>query len=79
MKLARAFGIASFLALASLACSGLPTDMGGITLPSADLTEPWSGLDLPLDGGNVLHSDGTSLSVQFEGEKVDKVPPLSPA
>jgi hypothetical protein len=50
----------------SLACGGA----GEITLPSAELTEPWTKMNLPTKDGTVLASTSTSLSVQHKGEKV---------
>lgn len=57
----------TMLAFGSLACSGM-VDMPGI--PSASLSEPWSSMDLPVDGGNVLYSDEKSLSITYEGNQV---------
>ncbi len=70
MKLVRAFAVGSFLALASLACSGMPTS---IPMPTAELTAPWKGMDLPIGAGNVLMSDESMLSVQYSGDKVKKL------
>ncbi len=55
----------------SLACGG----MGDISLPSADLTDPWKGMDMPIDDGTVLYSDASTLSVQYTGNKVKEVAP----
>jgi hypothetical protein len=53
----------------SLACGGA----GEIALPSAELTEPWTKMNLPTKDGTVLVSTSTSLSVQHKGEKVSEI------
>lgn len=63
MKLRTVF-VVTFLGLATLACGGAG---GDLAMPSASLTDPWSGLNLPIGDGTVLYSDGVSLSVTYSG------------
>ena len=56
-----------------MACSGM---MGGASdplsyMPSAAITEPWSKMSLPLDGGKVTMSDAKLITVMYSGSHVD--------
>jgi len=53
----------------SLACGG----MGDIAIPSAELTAPWTKMNLPIGDGTVLVSTDKALTVQYDGEKVTAV------
>jgi len=53
----------------SLACGG----MGDISLPSAELTDPWKSMDLPIGDGTVIFSDKSTVTVQYKGNKVDEM------
>ena len=53
----------------SLACGGV----GDISIPSAELTEPWTKMNLPIGDGTVIASNDTTLSVQYDGEKVAEI------
>ncbi len=61
-----------FSGIAALACGG-----GGTTSTSTDLsaystpiTEPWSSMGLPMDGGSVLYSDSTTLTATYSSGSV---------
>ena len=65
MKLPTVVAFSTFV-LTALACAGA----GGVPL-----TEPWTGLDLPVDGGNVLHSDESTFTIQYSGNQVKTLGP----
>jgi len=46
----------------SLACGG--------GMPSAPLASPWTDMSLPVGSGNVLYSDATSTTVNYDGGSV---------
>lgn len=55
----------------SMACGG----MGDISLPTAEITAPWKDMNLPVDDGNVLYSNDSTLTVNYKGDKVEKLGP----
>lgn len=72
MKLKTLFTVA-FLGLGTLACGGMG---GGANdplsyMPTATITEPWSGMNLPIGDGKVTMSESNMLTVMYNGNKVD--------
>lgn len=70
MKIRTAFAIA-FLGLSALACGGggaASTDLSAYSVP---LTDPWTGMSLPVGDGAVLYSDGTSVTISYSGGSVN--------
>ncbi len=62
-----------FLALGTLACGGLTASSDPlIYMPEATLVEPWTKMNLPLDGGKVTQSDNKMVTVMYAGSKVDE-------
>ena len=53
----------------SLACGGL----ADFELPSAELTDPWKAMGVPVADGTVLLSDANTLTVQYKGDKADEM------
>jgi hypothetical protein len=51
---------------AGLACSGTG-DLSGYTGVSTSMTEPWKAMNLPIEGGTVVYSDGNTISVTYSG------------
>jgi len=60
---------------ASLACGGLEelADAGssGGYYVTAELSEPWTSLGLPIDGGNVFVSQSTAVTIQYNDGQLD--------
>lgn len=71
MKL-RTVLVIAFMGLSALACGGgssvSSTDLSAYSVP---LTDPWTGMSLPVDSGSVLYSDGTSVTITYSGGSVN--------
>jgi hypothetical protein len=70
MKLRTAVCIA-FLGVATLACGGGGGGAADMSSYSVPLTDPWTGMNLPIESGSVLYSDGTSCTVTYSGGNVN--------
>ena len=68
MKFRTALVIA-FLGLTSLACGGGggSADLSAYSVP---LSDPWTGMSLPIDNGSVLYSDSTTVTITYSGGSV---------
>lgn len=69
MKFRTALSIA-FLGMATLACGGGSTSTSDMSAYSVPLTDPWSGMSLPIDNGSVLFSSDTTVTITYEGGSV---------
>lgn len=69
MKFRTALCIA-FLGLSALACGGSSTSSGDLSAYSVPLSDPWTGMSLPIDSGSVLYSDGTTVTITYSGGSV---------
>lgn len=69
MKFRTAVCIA-FLGLGALACGG-GSSSGDLSAYSVPLTDPWTGMSLPIDNGSVLYSDGTTVTITYSGGSVN--------
>ncbi|MFT4978930.1 MAG: hypothetical protein ACI8S6_004840 [Myxococcota bacterium] len=69
MRRRRILAALTVLAIGSLACSGLEelssSGGGGDYYMTAELTEPWSSMGLPIDGGNVFLSTPDAVTLQY--------------
>ncbi len=71
MKLKTVLAVA-FIGLGTLACAGVggaPDPLSYMT--EVPVTEPWTKMSLPLDGGKVTMSDARMITVMYSGNKVD--------
>lgn len=65
--------VLGFVALSALACGGTGSTSGGIDIsgmPTVPLSDPWTGMNLPVGDGSVITSDGTILTVMYQGGTV---------
>lgn len=69
MKFRTALCVAG-LALSTLACGGSTTTSSDLSSYSVALTEPWSSMSLPVDGGSVLYSDATAVTITYTSGSV---------
>jgi hypothetical protein len=69
MKFRTALCIA-FLGLSTLACGGGSSSSSDLSAYSVPLTDPWTGMSLPVDSGSVLYSDGTTVTITYQGGTV---------
>jgi hypothetical protein len=60
-----------FLAVGTLACSGMMPSDPLSYMPEASLVDPWAKMGLPLDGGKVTQCDDKMVTVMYSGSKVD--------
>jgi hypothetical protein len=73
MKLRTAVCIA-FLGLATLACGGGASSGTDLSSLSTPLTEPWTTMSLPTDGGTVIYSDSMSTTITWSnGSKLNEI------
>ena len=71
MKLKTVFAVAC-LALATLACGGVGGTPDPLSyIPEATMTDPWTKMKLPVEGGKVTMSEARMISIMYSGSKVD--------
>jgi len=73
----RSVSLVILTGILALACGGttdydVNTDIGSNDLSAfaTTLTEPWASMGLPTDGGSVIYSDSTSVTVTYSGGSV---------
>lgn len=59
-----------FLGMATLACGGSTTSSGDLSAYSVPLSDPWTGMNLPIDSGSVLYSDASTCTITYQGGTV---------
>jgi hypothetical protein len=69
MKFRTVFAVA-LLGLSALACGGGGGGSTDLSAYSVPLSDPWTGMSLPVDSGSVLYSDSTTVTITYSGGSV---------
>ena len=69
MNASRLVGVFALFVPLALACAGIQdeqsSDVAGDYYMTTELTAPWTGLDLPIQGGNIFVSTSNSVTIQY--------------